>query len=599
MNDNSLDIARAMSIVSARWKLVSAVTIGVMLVAFSYTQLSPEKFEATARVNYQAPAQDSNPYGLPNSGDRRSNMDTLAANAQSPELQEKARKKLGMGSAQELASAARVQVYGEANILNFTATADSAGRAEEIANKYAQTFADDTKNSARTQLKIQKNQLLVKLKPLVQVQDDPAASAVKAQLAMDLNKLDTDDERLKQSLPTTKAHAVQVWPRTMMTLFAAVFLGFGVGCGAALISARVDRSLHEENVGELPLQLLMRVPKASHAPTTTPLTPHTAEPVISDAFAAMGSRILLDRSGDGAHVVLVTSARSGEGKSTVASNLAAAVAQSGRRVVLVDADLRRPTQDTVFPSLQGRPGLSQVLLGDVDAEQALSLVAPNLAAIGSGPQQLNASTMLASLAFRSLVSRLSEISDIVIIDAPPVLAVSDALSVSPLADQVLVCARLGVTQTDEVSVTHSRLLAASTTPQALVLIGTERPTGYGYDQVPASGTMPALHPGQAAGSPASGVAEAAAQPSAPPAQQAHNVAQRGSVLPASHHQQQPPAAGQPGAPNIGQPAGGYSEQSLQQPQFMHSQLSSQSGGHGGAETPPEQPGGRDPGEAVA
>lgn len=223
---------------------------------------------------------------------------------------------------------------------------------------------------------------------------------------------------------------------------------------------------------------------------------------------------MLDRVGDtSAHVILVTSARSGEGKSSVAANLASALALGGRRVVLVDADMRRPTQDVIFPMLQNRPGLSQVLTRGAELEASLTLVAPNLAAVASGPRHANASVLLASVALRQMLDRLSQISEVVVIDAPPVLAVNDALAVAPAADQVLLVARVESSDVVEVREAHTRLVSAAQTPQAMVLVGTERPEGYGYDhemRPSVRAGMPSTAPQASGGAAVNGSSAAAA-----------------------------------------------------------------------------------------
>ncbi len=154
-----------------------------------------------------------------------------------------------------------------------------------------------------------------------------------------------------------------VWPKKFLTLFAAVLVGLGLGSGVALLTARVDNRLKGDELRHAPGAVLVRVPLSPRAPKNSPLG---ADPRRADRrrqLRRLGRASVLDRFGDGAHVVLVTSARSGEGKSSVAANLASALALGGRRVVLVDADMRRPTLDQVFPMLQNRPGLSRCSRG--------------------------------------------------------------------------------------------------------------------------------------------------------------------------------------------------------------------------------------------
>lgn len=541
MNERAgLDVGQVLGTIGKRWKSVAAITLVAAMAAYGYvTFMAKQVFEATALVTYQVPDRSSNPTGgaLPSSGITREDVSTLVANADSEAVIQAAADELAIEPA-DLRRSVRVQAHGEASVVAFIARDADADAAAERANAWAKAFVAERRAKAEAQLDIavkQRQGDLARAKATwrAQPRDDKDPTQVNAAEASLSDAVSNKTLWVNALSVSNGASAPDeaIWPKKTLTMFAAVMIGFGIGSGVALLTARVDNRLKGDDFDSLPAPVIARVPVSPRAPKASPLGPAMAEPIVADSFAALGSRVMLDRYGDGAHVILVTSARSGEGKSSVAANLASALALGGRRVVLVDADMRRPTQDQVFSMLQNRPGLSQVLTRGADLESALTLVAPNLAAIASGPRHSNASVLLASVALRQMLDRLSQISEVIVIDAPPVLAVNDALAVAPAANQVLLVARVNSSDLGEVSEAHQRLVGAAQTPQSMVLVGTERPEGYGYDQE--------MRPAARIGMP----------PTAP--QAAPAAPQAGSNAP-SHPTS---AAGAPPPPAIGLPGG--------------------------------------------
>lgn len=165
--------------------------------------------------------------------------------------------------------------------------------------------------------------------------------------------------------------------------------------------------------------------------------------------------------------VLVTSAVPEEGKSTTVANLGACIAQADRPVLLVDADLRKPVLHTLFR--QARiPGLSSYLAGNalLDAIQ-LKTAVPNLSLVPSGPVPPNPAELLASRRMREFLEAAQERYDLVILDSPPVLAVSDVCAVAPLVDGVLLVVRSGGAPRavlrrakEQLDAVHARVVAA-------------------------------------------------------------------------------------------------------------------------------------------
>lgn len=488
---HNMDVGRIAAVIARRWKTVLALVILTTMAAYAYvTFMAKPVYESTALVTYQAPDRSTNPTGgaLPVTGVTREEIGTLVANATSPTVVDKAAVIAGI-PAEQLRRQVRVQAYGEASIVAFIARDGDPATAAAYANAWAKAFVDDRRGAVSkvltAEVKRATRAVAQSTADVAKQPKDARDYSARTAAVTDLQSAQSNLNLWTAAISVSnqaQAPDAAVWPKKTLTLIAALLAGLGIGSGVALLTARVDNRLRLDDVDLLPTAVMGRVPVSPRAPKNAPLGPTNAEPIVADSFAALGSRALLDRMGDGAHVILVTSARSGEGKSSVASNLASALALGGRRVVLVDADMRRPTQDVVFPMLQGKPGLSQVLTRASDLESALTLVAPNLAVVGSGPRHSNASMLLASVAMRQLVERLAEISEVIVIDAPPVLAVNDALAIAPAADQVLHVARVGSSDMQELIETNARLATAAQTPQAIVLVGTDRPEGYGYDK---------------------------------------------------------------------------------------------------------------------
>jgi capsular exopolysaccharide synthesis family protein len=137
---------------------------------------------------------------------------------------------------------------------------------------------------------------------------------------------------------------------------------------------------------------------------------------------------------------MVTSANAQEGKTATTANLGVALAQSGKRVILVSADLRKPRLHRFFRSQNGM-GLTNVLAGEKNALEVLNWVGvENLRLLPSGPVPGNPAELLGSEAMESLLRELQEASDFVLIDAAPVLPVADAMTLTPLVDAVLLVA---------------------------------------------------------------------------------------------------------------------------------------------------------------
>jgi capsular exopolysaccharide synthesis family protein len=157
----------------------------------------------------------------------------------------------------------------------------------------------------------------------------------------------------------------------------------------------------------------------------------------AEAFRTIRSNALFSFADAGGHSVVVTSTGPGEGKTLVATNLAVALAQAGQRVLLVDADMRKPRVQRVF-DVKVQPGLSNVLVGNAKASEAVRKApVSNLYLLMAGATPPNPAELLASQRFEDFLGTLEEHFDWVIVDTPPVMAVTDASVVAHLASGVI------------------------------------------------------------------------------------------------------------------------------------------------------------------
>jgi len=190
-------------------------------------------------------------------------------------------------------------------------------------------------------------------------------------------------------------------------------------------------------------------------------------PGFGESFRKLRTNVRLSIPDDHTQPLLITSAGMGEGKTVVASNLATTLALSNQRVLLIDADLRRPRLHRVF-ELPQEPGLSNLLVGEVVASQVVQKTnIPGLLVLTSGTVPPNPSELLESKRFKDFLSQLSQHFDWVLIDSPPVLPVTDAMVLSQIvAGVVLVVSadatplQAARTAVDQLDVARARILGA-------------------------------------------------------------------------------------------------------------------------------------------
>ncbi|WP_201006202.1 CpsD/CapB family tyrosine-protein kinase [Paenibacillus glycanilyticus] len=165
--------------------------------------------------------------------------------------------------------------------------------------------------------------------------------------------------------------------------------------------------------------------------------------IVSEAYRTLRTNIQYSSVDSSIQLLMVTSAQAGEGKSTVICNLAVAYAMEGKRVLLIDTDLRKPSVHRIF-SQTNRQGLTSLLTGMSTLEEVVrDSGVDNLSLITSGATPPNPAELLGSTRMKTLVDELRESYDLILFDTPPVLAVTDSLIISSLSDGVLLVIHAG------------------------------------------------------------------------------------------------------------------------------------------------------------
>jgi polysaccharide biosynthesis transport protein len=233
-------------------------------------------------------------------------------------------------------------------------------------------------------------------------------------------------------------------PRTVLNMGLAGVVSLIIGIGLVVLLGYLDDKV--KVVGDIrdlvEHDVLGSIPTHQLAGSVEQL--HGGQSLTSEVFQSLRTNLEFSIQGQGFNSILVTSSREEEGKTTVAANLAISLAENGKRVILVDADLRRPSVHTLFESLRNFKGLSNLLhLNSTDVDSVLQPTSlDNLKVLTTGPLPRNPATLLNSSIMSEIARSLERRADIVVFDSPPA-PISDSLVLSRLADGIIFVVRAG------------------------------------------------------------------------------------------------------------------------------------------------------------
>lgn len=363
---------------------------------------------------------------------------------------------------------------------------------EELAERYTQNHPEYQRllgNRARVEERLESLREEVRSLPATQrellnlTQDLELAREVFVQLrnrAQELQVLRASNIGNVRIIDTARASDIPVAPRKSRILALAGLLGLIVGAGIVLgrgyLRKSIDGSEDLEAIG-LPVFATLNhqstAPKSGKGRRTLPLVALEApQDLFVEGLRSLRTGLHFAMLDAETRSVLLTSPAPGAGKSFISANLAVVAAQAGQKVCLVDADLRRGQQRKYFEFPRDHPGLAQFLSGEADISTALlSSKVKNLSVILSGPFPPNPSELLMRKELSDLIQFLDSKFDLIIIDAPPVLAVTDADILGHSVGSVIGVARFAKTHPGEMLAMKKSLEASGVKLAGAILNG--------------------------------------------------------------------------------------------------------------------------------
>jgi capsular exopolysaccharide synthesis family protein len=392
-----------------------------------------------------------------------------------------------------------VTAEADSNLATITVTDEDPKTAARVANLYAQEFISLRRKTASREIQQELDAVRSQIAQLTPEElagpEGEALQDRERQLAVGSVAQSGTQQVSEAQVPTSPSS-----PKPLRNTAFAIVVGLVIGALLAIFFERRDRRIRDSRDLEAAFgrPIVGRIPKsrelARAKSRTEALTPPDAE-----AFRSLRANLTHVIGERPTPSVLITSANPREGKTTISWNLARAAAISGSHVLLIEADLRRPVLAQSL-NFDGAPGLTQLLSGsgslsslvktveftdmpDGETDGRVKPITMDLLVAGS--QKANPTELLDSGRMASVLDRIPDSYDLVVVDTPPVGVVSDALPMLDLVDGVIVVGRLGVTTFDAVGDLSRRLATLDARVAGVVVNGdTRNEQAYGYYQAP-------------------------------------------------------------------------------------------------------------------
>jgi polysaccharide biosynthesis transport protein len=430
-----VEISDYINVLRRRWRLVVAVALAVVALAGAATWLMTPQYTARSELYVSTVSGENATDLFQGSTFTQRQVATYANVATTPYVLSPVIDDLGLESTPaELASRITVQNPPNTVLLEIAVTDPDPQRALDVAAAVS-------------------DRVVIALAELDEVSDS-GQSPVKATV-----------------VSPAVVGTSPVSPQPVRNLALGAVLGLLLGLGLALVRDLMDTSVRgEESLrGTTDAPVLAGItydPEAAAAPTLVLDNPHHTH---SEAFRTLRTNLQFVNGGEPPRSVVMTSSLPEEGKTTTTAHLALTLAAGGKRVCVVEADLRRPRL-LDYLGLEGSAGLTNVLIGEASLDDMLQPFGQTtLSLLGSGPIPPNPAEMLSSDRMRALVADLEQRFDIVLYDAPPLLPVTDAAVLSSMTDGALMVVGVGVIKKEHLRRATERLEQAQGTLLGLIL----------------------------------------------------------------------------------------------------------------------------------
>jgi len=405
-----------------RWKTIAAMFLLAVVISGVISAATPKRYESTASVFVTADARNISELGT-GSFAITGRVASYASLAGQNGLMQRVIDRLNLQiSPDQLASRVSAEVPEGTTFVDVSAKEDTAVKAQILATALSEEF--------------------VKYIEELETPNGQEASQIKATITNPAN-----------------FNRDPVAPQTMLNLIIAALLGLVLGAGLALIRDLLDNTVKSvedvEEVTKAPVMASVGIDKTmGKQPMLTDVKGFSPR---GEAFRMLRTNLQYLDLDNPPKSLVITSAIAGEGKTSTSTNLAVALAQAGRRVLLIDGDLRRPRVAALL-GLESSVGLTTVLVGRTKLEESIQRhQASGVYFLAGGPTPPNPTEVLQSQATHDLLAKLRAAYDAVIIDAPPLLPVADAAILGTAADGAILVTRHGKTHREELEAAAQRL----------------------------------------------------------------------------------------------------------------------------------------------
>jgi capsular exopolysaccharide synthesis family protein len=466
-----LDVREFLGVVRRRRISIVLVTVLVVGVALLLVYRRTPVYSSTARVEVRPLIAGGDLQGF--YYDLLSNMDTEAQRVTSRDVATIAGQQLGVvpedeqltvNQIAELTADVSTSIPANTTYIDITCTTLEPTTSQACADAFAAAYVADRESLARRSADAARQGVedeiaasqarIAELEKQLAAATDPGAQAdITAQIDIEERAIDTARLQLL-AVPTASPNpALLALPASLPTApsnkdyvttgVLATIVGLALGVGVAFVRERLDervgrREGMESAIGAPVLAVVPRVPSWRSRNEARLVTIDAPDTVTAEAYRTARTTLLYLASREDIKVIVITGPGEGEGKTTTTANLATALAQAGKRVVVVSADLRKPRLRRFF-GIDDHIGLTEVLQGTTTLRDAIASTAQaNLKVLPSGAVPPNPAELLASSTMDETIATLRSVADFVLIDTPPSLVVADALELAPKTDGIIV-----------------------------------------------------------------------------------------------------------------------------------------------------------------
>jgi len=470
--EEELGLKRYVETIRERWVLVVVATIICTAAAVAYVMTAQKTYEAEADLLVTPVSSDTLP-SLPlirQSSDPTRDVETASRLVINNDVAERVKADLGSSdSAGSLLGEVSAEPVAQSNIVAIVAEDHDPARAAELANAFANAAVTEQTEAIHAEIENQ----IAALQP---VQDQPGVSGRLAELQA---LLSGPDPTLRLETPAHEPSSPSK-PRPALTIAGGLLAGLMIGVAGAFAAQILDPRLRREEQlrRRYRLPILTRVPR-DQGRRDEPLAPRRVSAATAEAYRTLRTTLERPEAGrTGSRAILVTGPSPSEGKTTSALNLASSLALAGKRVILIEADLRRPALASALNIEHAHAGVVSVLIENVALQDAL-ITSPTY---GHNLQVLVAdfsggwiAELFSIPAAQDLIDNAKALADFVIIDSPPLTEVVDALPLARKCDDVLIVTRLGRSRLDRIARLGELLADNGITPVGFAVVGVPPP----------------------------------------------------------------------------------------------------------------------------